>query len=189
MPQYGPTRTRATWKPRVAENDLLFCTAQDGSNIFLAVSGQQESSYEGTHRSRLFIPDYAAIDTASLPDCLEAPDRYPTPEEAGVVLEYKIVGGFETNALRVSWENPDGGKLRWVALKTFTGIQIKYVQPGKFPPIVFAFADEDAYVYCDRDICAECSFKCKSGFMLYGYFEGIGIVAKPLSRVSEKPGC
>lgn len=189
MPQYGPTRTRATWKPRVAENNLPFFMEKQSETILIGVSGEQASFYEGNHRSRLFTPDYASLNDQKAPEGLNALGDFPTPEEAGVSLEYKIVGGFETNALRVTWDNPPGGRLRWVALKTFTGFQVKYVQPGKFPPIVFAFADEDAYVYCNRDICAECSFKCKSGFMLYGYFDNVGIVAKPLSRVSEKPGC
>lgn len=188
MPQYGPTRTRATWKPRVAENDLPFYIGENAESVFLGINGAEASLYEGSHRSRLFIPDYAHMSAESVPEGLSAIEHFPTPEEAGVDLDYKIVGGFETNALRVSWTNTPAARLRWAALKTFTGIQVKYAQPGKYPPLVFAFADEDAYVYCDRAACVECSFRCKSGFMLYAYFEGVGIVAMPLSRASEKPG-
>lgn len=188
MPQFGPTRTRATWKPRVADADLPFYISNDGANVFLGISGAQASCYEGSYRSRLFVPDYALMDIEGAAEGMASVEDILTPEEAGVELDYKIVGGFETNALRVSWSNTPAAHLRWVALKTFTGVQVKYVQPGKFPPIVFAFADEDAYVYCDRAACVECSFRCKSGFMLYAYFEGKGLVGMPLSRASEKPG-
>lgn len=114
-----------------------------------------------------------------------APDQLP----AGVELAYAIVGGYDANAVEVRWRiakgtaGPDGRSvtLRWVMLKTFTGLQVKYPLPGKRPPLVFALADEDAYVYCDEPTCRECTFRCKQGFVLYAAFDGLGIVRLPLS--------
>lgn len=108
---------------------------------------------------------------------------------AGLSLAYRIVGGYDANAVEVSWSIPaalaDAAerpvRLAWVMLKTFTGLQVKYPLPGKHGPLVFALADEDAYVYCDEPVCKECTFRCKQGMVLYGAFEGLGVVRQPLS--------
>ncbi|MPN48296.1 hypothetical protein SDC9_195903 [bioreactor metagenome] len=98
-----------------------------------------------------------------------------------IALSYEVVGGFNANALRVYWTTSSKeGTPRWLALKTFTGLQLKYVIPGKKPPLVFAFADEDAYAYCDEDPCLSCTFHCKRGFVLYAYLEDCGLVSLPL---------
>ena len=47
---------------------------------------------------------------------------------------------------------------RWFGLKTFTGMQHKYVTPKKWPPVVFALADEDAFAYCDKNPCVPVSY-------------------------------
>ena len=96
---------------------------------------------------------------------------------------YDVVGGFDQNALRVFWKvREDGCEPRWIALKTFTGMQLKYVLPGKRPPLVFALGDEDAYAYCDEDPCVSCTFHCKRGFELYAYVERVGLVAQSVHR-------
>ena len=76
-------------------------------------------------------------------------------------LDYQIDGSNYKKALRVTWKVKEPGyEPRWFAVKTFTGIMTKYVTPKMWPPIVFAFADEDAYAYCDEDPCLECTFRC-----------------------------
>ena len=54
----------------------------------------------------------------------------------GVVFDYHIDGGFNNNAVIVTWKIQDASRyrIRWVALKTFTGMQLKYIMPKKFPP-------------------------------------------------------
>lgn len=128
-------------------------------------------------------PDTIAGAGEALP--LLGPDHLPE----GVEFTYAIVGGYDANAVEVRWFIPDKAAapdgrplaLRWVMLKTFTGLQVKYPLPGKRPPLVFALADEDAYVYCDEPTCQECTFRCKQGFVLYAAFDGLGIVRLPLS--------
>lgn len=57
----------------------------------------------------------------------------------------------------------------------------------KWPPIVFALADEDAFAYCDKNPCVECTFRCKRGMEIYAYVDNIGLVILPLDRM-EAPG-
>ncbi len=66
-------------------------------------------------------------------------------------LNYQIMGGLNNNCVKIDWRSVDSTcKPRWFALKTFTGVMTKYVSPKKWPPIVFALADEDAFAYCDK---------------------------------------
>ena len=52
--------------------------------------------------------------------------------------------------------------------------------------MVFGLAGEDAYAYCDKDPCVECTFRCKRGFGLYYYFEELGVVYLPLDRMCAR---
>ncbi len=174
---YGPTRTRATWKPRVGEGDLAFFETDDGV-LALGLHGARSGRYDGTDRSNVFSPDYLLIDGKETMEFAET-----APDVERFHIGFDIVGGFENNAIRVFW--PDDEHPRWIALKTFTGFQVKYPQPGKRPPVVFALADEDAYCYCNETPCRRCSFNCKSGFILYALYEGAGIVRVPIERASN----
>ena len=61
-------------------------------------------------------------------------------------------------------------------------MQHKYVTPKKWPPVVFALADEDAFAYCDKNPCVQCTFRCKREFEIYAYVENIGMVVKHLDE-------
>lgn len=62
-------------------------------------------------------------------------------------ITYQITGGYNDNAVRVSWKmKPYGRHPEWIYLKTFTGGYLKYVMEGKHSPMVFALADTDAFV-------------------------------------------
>jgi len=100
-------------------------------------------------------------------------------------LSYDIVGGLNENCVRAFWQgkNPD-----WLYLETFTGGQQMFLKSKKRPPAVFALSGEDAYAYCDKDPCVKCSFRCKSGFVLYAYFEGEGLYALPINQIAATPG-
>lgn len=177
---FGPTRTHATWKPRVRDGDLAIFQTPDGAWTALGLHGADAGRYaDEADRSKLFAPDYLFMHDASL-----RPVRAAIAHDTqGHALDYEIVGGFEHNAVRVAWGSDV--KPRWIALKTFTGMQVKYLQPDKTPPVVFALADEDAYCYCDEDPCRQCSFNCKSGFALYAFFDEAGIVRTDIDRISK----
>lgn len=184
----SPTRTKATWKPRVDDGDPCFLRDRDAT--LLIVDAGRPGSYREPGRSPVAELPYQHPATA-----LAAADLAPQPlidlgeAPKGLAFAYRIVGGYDANAVQVTWdlaphlaqraEHPV--RLAWVVLKTFTGLQIKYPLPGKKAPLVFALADEDAYVYCDEPVCQECTFRCKQGMVLYGAFEGVGVVRLPLS--------
>ena len=112
------------------------------------------------------------------------------PQEAeslpvGRQLSYDIVGGLNENCIRAFWQgtSPD-----WLYLETFTGGQHMLLKSKKRPPAVFALAGEDAYAYCDKDPCIKCSFRCKSGFVLYAYFADDGLYALPVNQIAATPG-
>ena len=52
-------------------------------------------------------------------------------------------------------------------------------------PLLFALADEDAYVYCDKDVCLECTFMCKRGFVFY---VGVEDMQDGTHRTSDQNG-
>lgn len=94
--------------------------------------------------------------------------------------DYSIIGGYDNNVIKVSI----GKKLHpmeeehfieWIYLRTFTGGQIKYVNNKKQAEVIFALANEDAYVYCDEDLCQGCTFRCKRGFEIYSYCNQHGL--------------
>lgn len=125
----------------------------------------------------------------------------PSEEAAEAMgLSYEITGGYNDNAVKVYWRPPAKGvslsvsslspaasvgglKPRWIYLKTFTGGYLKYTGEQKKPPLVFALADTDAFAYCDEDPCLECVFRCKRGFVIYGYSEEAGLAELPLDKM------
>lgn len=184
---YSNTRTKATWKPRVGEADLPFFTQKNG-NVLLGLGGGASAYLTEPGRNPVFNLPYAEPEAQAPADgsalrselLLELGDL---PEE--VALDYAIMGGYNNNAVEFTWRIEDENlHLQWVALKTFTGLQVKYVTPKKRQPIIFALADEDAYVYCDESPCLECVFMCKRGFVLYAHVSGLGTVRIPLTRAS-----
>ena len=48
---------------------------------------------------------------------------------------------------------------------------------------MFGCADEDAFAYCDKNPCVECTFRCKRGMEIYAYVENLGLVVMPLDRM------
>lgn len=185
---FSVTRTKATWKPRVSADDLPILECESCHELYLRL-GVEPAFLTDPGRNPVFNLPYAtqATDEATCCGekmrCIEALSAEELP--AGVRIDYAILGGYNNNAIEVSWDIGDPSySLRWVALKTFTGFQVKYLTPGKRSPLMFALADEDAYVYCDENPCLECVFMCKRGFVLYCMLEGLGLVRIPLERSS-----
>lgn len=234
---FSNTRTKATWKPRVGDEDLPFYERGEEGDAYLGLGDETPAflsdpgrnpvfnlPYSNAGRAKAGESDFARSDgspekparsgdrpkdcpkTAAL-GCDGASSNDSSnddPEKTdgdevlhrvqllgledlpeGVLLDYSIVGGYNNNAVELSWRiDEDAYALQWAALKTFTGMQLKYVTPKKRSPLIFALADEDAYVYCDESPCLECIFMCKRGFVLYARIRGLGIVKIPLTRAS-----
>lgn len=93
-------------------------------------------------------------------------------------MSFVIFGGYERNSVRIQVE---GGfhpmeadhRIEWIYLRTFQGGQLKILAPGGRSFANFSFADLDAFVYCDREVCKmgreHCQFLCKRGMVVYAF--------------------
>lgn len=153
MQSYSPFRSTATFKPRAQcpQVDVYHCP-QCGK-AFQALGYDEHAAPQccGTVMRRL-----DPVDEANSPE--------------GYKITYTIVGGLNYDAVQIGWHCPEGVAPEWILLKTYTGSYIRYLTPGKKAPMIFALADEDAYVYCDKKVCERCTFRCKLGFAVYVYF-------------------
>ncbi|WP_350453907.1 hypothetical protein [Slackia heliotrinireducens] len=183
--EFSITRTRNGFKPRISDNDLPFYQDANG-DVTVGLGGANDIFYSGSGSTVVAEMPYMYLgeEDGGLPERQQILTEDDLPE--GVELDYRIDGGFNNNCIVVDWtiKNKDLYQVDWVALKTFTGMQMKYVLPKKFPPLYFALAREDAYVYCNKQPCEECAFRCKSGFVIYYHIKGLGIVRKPMTRIS-----
>ena len=164
---FGPCRSRATTKPRQSHSDPIF--------YFCNSCGRVVYSWSDSGSEAQFC-------------CCNNPMKQliPHPKEdlpEGYEIDYKIVGGFNNNAIRLTWFSTDSTfRPRWVFLKNYTGGQFKILSEAKRSPAVFPLADEDAYAYCNEDPCLECVFYCKWGFSFFVYFDRFGLVVLPIDR-------
>lgn len=114
-------------------------------------------------------------------EIIETVDNESLPEKQR--LQYQIKGSLNNNCIVIRWGTV---KPEWMLLETFRGSQFIYVENNYKE--VFAFAGNDAYAYCDKDPCKECSFRCKRGFCIYAYMPGIGLVKRPVDRILSDKG-
>jgi hypothetical protein len=165
--EYGPRRSRETKKPRVACPEPAFYQCGECGNIIQAY----------------------ALNSSSVPDCCgermePAEIKDPSGISEELLLDYRITGGYNDNAVQVFWEKRSGdAAVEWIYLRTFSGGQIKYVSKESKTSFVFALADEDSYSYCDEDPCLECTFRCKRGFEIYAKIKEKGLFKIPLERM------
>lgn len=165
--EYGPLRSRASRKPWPTCPEARFFVCLHCGAQFQSLS---------------------AVEVGSVA-CCGAPmlqlQPKPVPANAdGALLNYRIVGGFNQNAVQVEWSKSRGNP-QWIVLQTYTGGYLKHISAQKKQPAVFPLSDEDAYVYCDREVCQQCVFRCKFGFVLYAYFSEDGLYELPLDRMAE----
>lgn len=171
--KFGPRRCRDTRKPREFEcPDVVFYRCPVCGALYPVTGG-------------------TALEEKEILCCSRRAERLVPVEgetvEDRIKVTYQITGGYNDNAVRVSWKMASP-KLHpeWIYLKTFTGGYLKYVREDKRPPMVFALADTDAFAYCDEDPCLECVFRCKRGFIIYVYDREAGLVAVPLDKMNAQ---
>lgn len=171
--RFGPRRCRDSRKPLAAQcPDVVFYRCEICGALYPVTGGK-------------------ALEEKEILCCAKRAVCLP-PVSAGQVsgrvnLDYQITGGYNDNAVKVTWQWQDTGDgPEWIYLKTFTGGYLKYVDRTKRPPVVFALADTDAFAYCDEDPCLECVFRCKRGFIIYAYFGEIGLVELPLDKMTAQ---
>lgn len=183
----SPTRSKASWKPRVIDTPLTFLRCKHCGRVFLQEDSATPIENPGKGRDRISILPY---EPPTDPIICHGDPMEPIPMvewddvRDRIDLEHETTGGVNSNAMLIHWEVlEEGCEPRWVCLKTFTGHQTKYITPDKKEPLVFAFADEDAFAYCHDIPCRECVFRCKSGFEIYVYVEKIGIIHADRTRI------
>lgn len=174
----SPTRSRAAWKPRIADAPLPFLELSAHA-IALGIDDGEDVVVSDDMRSPIVTPPYRFADgtgdvgragVIDAADCVDA-----------IGFSVRMIGGLDSNALEVSWQIADPAlSMRWIVLKTFSGMQLRYLKRNERQTVRFALAGDDAYAYCDKDPCEDCTFHCKRGFVLYGCVEGIGIVEVPV---------
>lgn len=100
-------------------------------------------------------------------------------------MSFTVFGGFEKNAVRISVDGNlhpmrDDHRIEWIYLRTYQGGILKYMPLKSRSFANFALGDEDAYVYCDRDVCRmgreHCQFACKRGNIAYAYCSRHGLM-------------
>lgn len=189
----SPTRTKATWKPRVASEPLPFFSHGLGNHaavrpqFLLGIDDGSDIALEGDNRTPEMKLPYV-FSSKPHTDSLSA-TRVMPDIASGLIdrfnFQIKIVGGFNVNALEVRWGKlSEDCQIRWFALKTFTGVQLKYMLPTTRQPLVFGLAGDDAYAYCDKTPCEDCMFHCKRGFELSVCIDGVGICTIPIHEPS-----
>lgn len=171
--KFGPRRCRDTRKPLASQcPDVYFYRCGQCGALFPVTGGKASGEME------IF--------------CCKEKAEFLTPKgpeqsEENLQLNYQITGGYNDNAVKVSWKAAKKEyEPRWLYLKTFTGGYLKYVAETKRPPMVFALADTDAFSYCDEDPCLECVFRCKRGFVIYVYGEKTGLTEIPLDKMNAQ---
>lgn len=167
--RFGHLRSRAISKPSVTCPPVRFFRCNSCGGLFCSMSGGEQ------------VPSCCGGEMEELVP--HSPEEF-APE---IELSYLIFGSVNENAIKAIWECKDRRERpAWVWLCTFTGAQLKYTTERKRSPLLFGLADEDAYAYCDKDPCVECTFRCKRGFGLYYYFEKRGLIYLPLERMCAR---
>ena len=117
------------------------------------------------------------------PLTLLLPQQEPGPNTMHA-MKYVIFGGSSHNAIRVeigAGRHPmtEEHRVEWIFLHTFQGGQMKYLPLRGESAALFAMANEDAFVFCDRDVCRmgweHCLFQCKRGHTAYAYCSQDGL--------------
>lgn len=182
--EFSITRTRSSFKPRVNEEDIPFF--DDGfGNVLVGLQGCRGVELTDNPPIEVRHMPYAHLnEQTGEPTCAPIALACEADLPQGCELDYQINGGFNNNCIIVTWDDTAEHRLEWVMMKTFTGAQMKYALPKKRNRMVFALADEDAFVYCNKEPCVECGFRCKNGFVLYAGFKDFGVVRKPVERIS-----
>ena len=168
----SPTRTRATWKPRIGDEDVPLFTCATCGRTYVGLGSAPAQIMTDQWRSVIMQPPYAQV---GQPTCCGQPVQPTTLRSTrATAVGYTIdfLGGMDNNRLVLSW-TAEASEPRCIVVKTLTGIMQRLLSPCETAQrhAVFALADEDAYCYCDLDPCEHCVANCKRGFVIYALCE------------------
>ena len=177
QPPFSPLRCKLPRKPWIKHAALQFWHCESCTRLL-----HEYLSEDNTAASRAM--------SSHAPVCCGQPMRQLQPQlaqgaENQLDIDYEIVGGLNNNAVRVRWNNATPTPPLWIALQTYTGVYLKHVSPTKRPPLVFPLSDEDAYAYCDKDVCEQCLYCCKKGCAIYVYNGGSTVNILNMDKISQ----
>lgn len=168
------TRCLISHRPGFLTEEPLFYRCPECGSLMVASSLRQEPGSPAREPSILCCgKTLSPLPVTTEP---ELADAHP--------MGFVIFGGYERNSVRIQVE---GGfhpmekdhRIEWIYLRTFQGGQLKLLPPGSRSFANFSFADHDAFVYCDRDICKmgreHCQFLCKRGMVAYAFCSRHGL--------------
>lgn len=103
-------------------------------------------------------------------------------------LRFSIVGGKDNHCFEVWVEGADAGNhdIEWLYVRSVMGGQMKMILPDRDAHVLFAMAEDDAYMFCTNDPCIMCSFGCKLGFEFYAYSRSEGLLKNAVQIVYSK---
>ncbi|MGI6105650.1 MAG: hypothetical protein ACOYD7_05605 [Raoultibacter sp.] len=173
----------SSWKPRISSEDIPFFHCSSCGKTVMGINSESPAHYTGGSRDPMLVLPY--MNWESPGSCCGKEMERLAPKSLSdlpdsISAEYEITGGFGDNLLRFEWKSPEEDHPDWVALKSFTGMQLKYLLPQQTPHFVFALTETDSYAYCAESPCLECIFHCKRGNTLYAHSSKHGIVAIPI---------
>lgn len=177
QPPFSPLRCKLPRKPWIKHAVLHFWHCKNCARLLHEYLSEDHSAVTCTAPS-------------PAPECCGHPMQLlqPQPVQGAtnlLNLDYEIVGGFNNNAIRVRWNTATDTPPLWIALQTYTGVYLKHISPTKLPPVVFPLADEDAYAYCDKDVCEQCLYCCKKGCTIYAYTGEHIMITLTMDKISQ----
>lgn len=103
-------------------------------------------------------------------------------------INYSIIGGPDNHCFEVTVDGAKANEhdIEWIYIRTVTGGQMKTMRPDKDAHVLFAMAEEDAYMFCTNDPCILCAFACKVGFEFYAYSRSEGLMMNAVQIVYSK---
>lgn len=109
-------------------------------------------------------------------------------ESEKYTIRYSIVGGKDHHCFDVWVEGAEAGHhdIEWIYVRSVMGGQIKMILPEREAHVLFAMAEDDAYMFCTNDPCIMCSFGCKIGFEFYAYSKSEGLLKNAVQIVYSK---
>lgn len=109
-------------------------------------------------------------------------------ESEKYTIRYSIVGGKDHHCFDVWVESAEAGHhdIEWIYVRSVMGGQIKMILPEREAHVLFAMAEDDAYMFCTNDPCIMCSFGCKIGFEFYAYSKSEGLLKNAVQIVYSK---
>ena len=111
MAEYSPTRTHATWKPRVTSAHIPYFHCTECGAVVQGIDGAVDNQLiNDGERSLILMPSYAHVEYQLT--CCGKPMEQLQPITAAEVedrfkLNYQIMGGLNNNCVKIDWRSVD----------------------------------------------------------------------------------